>query len=60
MTVLACHRVTEKPLGLFPILEDQGLTGRKAHAMNNLTDKKVLDLYHQAHYRQAQHPNYLL
>ncbi|KAG5193023.1 P-loop containing nucleoside triphosphate hydrolase protein [Tribonema minus] len=50
--------IAKKPLGLMPILEDQGLTGRKAHALNNLTDKKLLDLYHQAHHRNAPHPNY--
>jgi myosin V len=50
--------IAKKPLGLMPILEDQGLTGRKAHAMNNLTDKKLLDLFHQQHHRAAPHPNY--
>ncbi|CAN0098770.1 unnamed protein product, partial [Sphacelaria rigidula] len=39
--------ISEKPLGLMIILEDQVLTGRKAHATNKLTDRKVLDLYHQ-------------
>lgn len=50
--------ISKKPSGLMPILEDQVMTGRKAHALNNLTDKKLLDLYHQAHHRQTPHPNY--
>ncbi|CAM9491622.1 unnamed protein product, partial [Scytosiphon promiscuus] len=40
--------ISKKPLGLMIILEDQVLTGRKAHAMNKLDDRSVLDLYHQA------------
>ncbi|CAM9145057.1 unnamed protein product, partial [Ectocarpus sp. 12 AP-2014] len=40
--------ICKKPLGLMIILEDQVLTGRKAHAMNKLDDRSVLDLYHQA------------
>ncbi|CAM9410741.1 unnamed protein product, partial [Ectocarpus fasciculatus] len=39
--------ICKKPLGLMIILEDQVLTGRKAHAMNKLNDRSVLDLYHQ-------------
>mmetsp|Transcript_16662 Transcript_16662/g.23589 ORF Transcript_16662/g.23589 Transcript_16662/m.23589 type:complete len:1681 (+) Transcript_16662:67-5109(+) len=50
--------ISKKPLGLMPILEDQVLTGRKAHSFNNLTDKKLLDLYHQEHHRKNPHPNY--
>ncbi|CAM9678957.1 unnamed protein product [Chrysoparadoxa australica] len=50
--------IQKKPTGLLPILEDQVLTGRKAHTMNKLNDKLVLGLYHQAHHRNTQHPNY--
>jgi myosin-5 len=50
--------ISKKPMGLMPMLEDQVLTGRKAHGANALTDKKLLNLYHQEHYRNNQHPNY--
>eukprot|EP00903_Cladosiphon_okamuranus_P008596 g8244.t1 len=50
--------ISKKPLGLMIILEDQVLTGRKAHAMNKLDDRSVLDLYHQEHHRRNPHPNY--
>ncbi|CAM9114900.1 unnamed protein product [Pylaiella littoralis] len=51
--------ISKKPLGLMIILEDQVLTGRKAHAMNKLDDRSILDLYHQEHHRRNPHPNYL-
>ncbi|CAM9430236.1 unnamed protein product, partial [Discosporangium mesarthrocarpum] len=50
--------IAKKPLGLMIILEDQMLTGRKAHATNNVTDRSILDLYHQEHHRRKPHPNY--
>jgi myosin-5 len=50
--------ISMKPAGLMPLLEDQVLTGRKAYGEEALTDKKLLNLYHQEHHRNRPHPNY--
>ncbi len=50
--------ISAKPMGLLPMLEDCALTGRKVHGGEALSNKHLLNLYHQQHLRVKPHPNY--